>query len=501
MTHVNAAILTRARRTENLSPMTLRVLFAASEVHPVVKTGGLADVASGLPAALAARGVEVRIALPAYRGWRDRVGPARRLCAPVAAGRAFTVWEAHPPGGPPLWLFDCPGLFDRAGSPYEDEQGRAFGDNGIRFGAFAHAVALAALDGAATGFAPDIVHANDWQTGLAMAWLHGQPRRPATVFTIHNLAYQGVFARDDARALGLPEAWWHVDGAEFHGGLSHLKAGIAYADAITTVSPTYAREIQQPAQGFGFDGLLRARAGRLHGIVNGIDAAWNPATDAHLAARYDGRSTGAGKAANRAALAHELGLDQAPGALLVGIVARFVHQKGTDLLLDAAPQLRALPLQFAILGRGEPGLQDALRAWAASQPGRVALRIAHDEALAHRIVAAADVFLMPSRYEPCGLTQLYSQRYGTVPVARRTGGLADTIVDATPAALADGSATGVLFEHADAGGIRYGLARALELRGDARAWRALQRAGMARDSSWRRPAADYLALYRRLALR
>lgn len=478
----------------------LRVLFAASEAHPVAWTGGLADVASGLPAALAARGVELRVALPAYRGWRDRVGAARRRCATTAAGHAFTVWEAQFAGRPPLWLFDCPELFDRAGTPYEDEQLRAFADNGLRFGAFADALARVALDGAATGFAPDVVHANDWQTGLAPAWLRDAPRRPGTVFTIHNLAYQGVFPHAEARALALPGAWWHADGVEFHGQLSHLKAGIAYADAVTTVSPGYAREIQQPEHGFGLDGLLRARGARLRGILNGIDVdAWDPATDAALAQRYDAGRVGAGKRANRAALARELGLDDAPDALLVGMVMRFVHQKGADLLLEAAPSLRALPLQFAILGRGEPALQDALRAWAATQPGRVALRIGYDEALAHRIVAGADVFLMPSRYEPCGLTQLHSQRYGTVPVARRTGGLADTIVDATPATLRDATATGVHFLDADAGGITYGLTRALELRGHPRHWAALQRAGMARDFSWRQAADEYLALYRSVA--
>jgi starch synthase len=479
--------------------MSQRVLFTASEVHPVAKTGGLADVAAGLPAALAAQGADVRIALPAYRGWRGGVAATRELTVLRVREHRFVVHEAsHPVSGVPLWLLDCPALFDRPGTPYEDEQHRAWADNGLRFGAFSQAVAQLALDGAA-GFAPDVVHANDWHTGLVMAWLRERATRPAAVFTIHNLAHQGVFPAAEAGALGLPPAWWHMEGVEFHGQLSQLKAGVVYADAITAVSPTYAREIQHPALGFGFDGLMRAHSARLTGIANGIDdAAWNPADDPHLAVHYDARSLAAGKAANRRALAGELRLDDAAGALWVGLVSRFGHQKGTDLLPEAAPQLRGLPLRFVVLGNGEPALQDSLRAWADAHPGRVALRIGHDEALAHRIIAACDVFLMPSRYEPCGLTQMYSQRYGTVPVVRRTGGLVDTVVDATPETLRDGTATGIHFETADAGGVAWGLTRALELRRQPRRWRALQRAGMARDFSWRRVAGEYLALYRRL---
>jgi starch synthase len=479
--------------------MSLRVVFAASEVHPVVKTGGLADVASGLPPALARLGVDVRVALPAYRHWRERVGAPRRVAGVRAQGRAFTVWEATVEHGPPLWLLDCPELFDRPGTPYEDEHHRPWPDNGIRFGLFAQALAQLAADGAAD-FRPDVLHANDWHTGLALPWLRERAARPGTLFTIHNLAYQGVFPAAEAAALGLPPAWWHLEGVEFHGELSHLKAGIACADAISTVSPSYAREIQHPAHGFGLDGLLRARSAALHGILNGIDErAWDPARDPALVARYDAATVEDGKAACKLALQRELGLDHGRPSLLVAMVARFTHQKGTDLLLEAAPQLDDLPLQFAILGRGEPALQHALERWAAAHPGRVALRIGHDEACAHRIFAGADAFLMPSRYEPCGLTQMYAQRYGTVPVVRRTGGLADTVTDATPATLRDGTATGVHFEHADAGGVAWGLRRAAALHGDPPHWRALQRAGMARDFSWRHVAGDYLALYRRLA--
>ena len=478
--------------------MTLRVLFAAAEAHPLAKTGGLGDVVASLPAALARRGVDVRIALPAYRGWRRSVGAARRLAELKGTPHPFTLWQApHPASGVPLWLLDCPPLFDRPGTPYEDERQRPWEDNGLRFGAFARVVAQLAAGGAG-GFACDVLHGHDWHTGLAMPWLRERAPRPASVFTIHNLAYQGLFPAQQARLL--PAAWWHLDGVEFHGQLSHLKAGIAYADAITTVSPTYADEIRHPAHGFGLDGLLRARSDRLRGIVNGIDdEAWDPARDPHLAATYTVRTRGPGKRANRLALQHELGLDAADDALLVGMVARLVEQKGADLLPGAAPALRGLPLQFAVLGRGDAAVEDAMRAWAGAEPGRVGLRIGHDEALAHRIIAGADAFLMPSRHEPCGLTQMYCQRYGTVPVVRRTGGLADTVTDASAATLRARAATGIHFEHADAGGVQYGLRRALALRANPAQWAALQRAGMRRDFSWHHVAAEYLALYRSLA--
>lgn len=474
----------------------MRVLYAASELHPLVKIGGLGDVAASLPSALAREGADVRIVLPAYRGWRERVGTARTIVTLPLPGGPATVHEAsHSGSGVPLWLVDRPDLFDRPGSPYEDAQQRPWPDNSQRFGTFARAVAALA-EAAVAGFAPDVVHGNDWHTGLVMPWLRERARRPRTVFTIHNLAYQGVFPRADMTALGLPEAWWHLDGVEFHGQLSHLKAGIAGADVVTTVSPTYAREIQDAGHGHGLDGLLRARAAHLHGIVNGIDdEVWNPAADPHLAAPFSARALVGGKAANRRALQETFGLPVASRPLLVGVVSRFAAQKGVDLLPAADARLPDVPLQFALLGRGEPAVEAQLRDWAAARPGRVSLHIAHDEALAHRVIAGSDVLVMPSRYEPCGLTQMYAQRYGTVPVVRRTGGLVDTVVDATPQALADGSATGVHFSDADAGGVAYGLRRAHALRADTRVWRALQRAGMRRDFSWRGVAAAYLRLY------
>lgn len=477
--------------------MTLRVLYAASEVFPFAKTGGLADVAAGLPKALAGRGVELRVALPAYRGWRDRAGTARAVAQLVVQGRPFTVWEAAAAPNLAYWLLDCPDLFDRPGDPYQESVGRPWHDNGQRFGSFAEA--LARLAGGCGGFVADIVHANDWHTGLAMPWLRSMGARAGGVFTIHNLAYQGVFPAEQASELHLPASWWHPDGVEFHGRLNHLKAGIVYADAVTTVSPTYALEIQSPEYGNGLDGLLHAHRGKLRGIVNGIDErSWDPAADPAIPCRYNSRTVTHGKQVNKSALQREMGLHEDPGVALVGVVSRLAQQKGIDLIVHAHEVLRHLPVQFAILGEGEPQLRQDLERIAGANPGRVALRLGHDEAGARRIIAGADLFLMPSRFEPCGLTQMYSQRYGTVPVVRRTGGLADTVVDADDPALADGSATGVQFIHADTGGLLYGIGRALELRSRPRQWLAMQRAGMKRDFSWNRVAAEYLSVYERL---
>jgi glycogen/starch synthases, ADP-glucose type len=344
---------------------------------------------------------------------------------------------------------------------------------------------------------PDVVHANDWQTGLALSWLRHRRAPAARVYTIHNLAYQGVFPATEADALGLPAAWWSPEGIEFHGQLSFMKAGINYAEHITTVSPTYAREILTPAFGHGLEGLLAARGDALSGIVNGIDErTWDPATDRHLAERYDRGNVAAGKAANRRVLQKELGLSADDDAMLIGCITRLAYQKGMDLLLAAAPALMGMPVQIALLGAGDRSLADELASVAARERGRFAFHQGYNEGLAHRIEAASDVFLMPSRYEPCGLNQMYSQRYGTIPIVRRTGGLADTVIDATPRNLASALATGVQIEDADVGAVLYGVRRALDLRGDGAAWASLQQAGMATDFSWRAAARRYVEVYR-----
>lgn len=476
---------------------SIRVVIATSELYPLVKTGGLADAVAGLAAALVELGCEVRIAVPAYLGTLERVSALQPRGTLAVHGARFEVHEGRIAGLPPLWLFSCPPRFERAGDPYHDAQGRPFTDNALRFGSFCEALARACTGLPGTDFQPQLVHANDWQTALALPWLETLAPAQARVYTIHNLAYQGVFPAREADQLGLPKSWWHPEGVEFHGQLSFMKAGISHAQRITTVSPTYAHEILTPGFGHGLDGLLQARATVLSGIVNGIDeATWNPATDPYLAQRYDARDVVSGKLANRRALQQDLGLVPDDAPLLIGGITRLAYQKGMDLLVAALPELMQLPVQIALLGSGDRSLADELAALATQWRGRFTFHNAHDEGLAHRIEAGADCFLMPSRYEPCGLNQIYSQRYGSVPIVRRTGGLADTVINADHDSLADGTATGIHFRDADAGGVLYGVRRALELRASATTWLGLQRAGMAADFSWRASAAQYLAVYR-----
>jgi len=477
----------------------LRILHAASECFPLAKTGGLGDVAAALPQAQRGLGVDARVALPAYRGVSAKLGATETVASLKVNGIDFTVRRGALADGLPVYLFDAPALFDRPGTPYADEHQQPFADSAFRFGSFSAALAQFVQQGAAD-FAPEVVHLHDWQTALAAPWLASAPQRPRLVFTIHNLAYQGQFGRDAFDALRLPAHWWSADALEFWGGFSCMKGGLNSADAITTVSPTYAREIRTPAFGCGLEGLLEQRAHKLHGILNGIDdTVWNPSVDAHLARRYDAHSVEDGKQANRHALLAALGLNPAGAALpLVVFIGRLADQKGADLLLAAVDTIQTLPLQLVVLASGDPALEAALRDWALRSQGQVAACITHDEALAHRLTAAADLLLMPSRFEPCGLNQLYALRYGTIPLVRRTGGLADTVFDATPLTLADGSANGVSFENADVGGVIWALQRGLALWSDPTTRAALRRNGMARDSSWGAAARQYLALYRQL---
>lgn len=476
----------------------MKVLHAASECVPLAKTGGLADVLGALPGAQAALGVDVRVVVPAYRGAAARLPEARGIGELTVRGQRFGIIEGRV-GGATTWLLDCPGLYDRPGDPYHDASGVPHADNAWRFGCFGEAAARLA-QGEGAGWRADVLHGHDWQAGVALAYAaEAGARPPGRVFTIHNLAYHGTFGRSEFDALRLPPHWWHVAHGEFHGLFSFLKAGIVSAQAITTVSPRYAEEIRTPAFGCGLEGLLRERSASLAGILNGIDdAVWNPAADPLLARRYGPRDVTAGKRANAATLREELKLVD-DGAFLVGAIGRFTSQKGFDLLLEAAPALIAEGMQFAVLGSGDKPLEAAYRALAERHPGRVGLKLGYDERLAHRIEAGADAFLMASRFEPCGLNQMYSQRYGTVPVVHAVGGLADTVADATAEAIAAGQATGVRFENADAGGVLYGLRRARELHARPAVWKAMQRAGMARDFSWARAAGEYAALYSTLS--
>ena len=457
----------------------MRVLFATPECAPLTKTGGLGDVSAALPAALRAQGNDVRVLLPRYREI-DPAGAEERAQLRLL-GMEVRVLEKGD-----CLLVDVPALYDRDGNPYQDAAGVDWPDNALRFGLLSRVAALLAGSASPLAWRPEVLHCNDWPAALAPVYLHFEPARSGTVMTVHNLAFQGIFDAALLERLELPRATFAIEGVEFYGRLSFLKGGLVYADAISTVSPTYAREIQTEELGCGLDGVLRERRGVLRGILNGVDGEiWNPMTDPHIAERYSWTSLER-KAANKLALQSRLNLAPAPQAPLLGVVSRFTHQKGIDLLAGALDELVQLGAQVCVLGRGEREYEAALSAAAARHPGRVACAIGFNEELAHLIEAGADMFLMPSRFEPCGLNQMYSQRYGTPPVARATGGLIDTIMDGE---------TGFLFAPAESAALVAAVNRALAIYGDARRWRELQRRGMTRDFSWAGPARQYAGLY------
>ncbi|WP_287604808.1 glycogen synthase GlgA [Thiothrix sp.] len=484
----------------------MKLLFVASEVFPLVKTGGLGDVAYSLPCALQAQGVDVRLLLPAYRDVLRKLGTIRILGWLDVQGanrqHSVRVVEAEHPDFPfPLWLVDCPALFDRPGNPYLQPEGYDWGDNAERFTVFARVAAALAEDALGIGWLPDVVHAHDWQTGLVPAFLDHLPQRPQRVFTIHNLAYGGHFSQADFAALQLPHHWWSAEGVEFYGGFSMLKAGVVYSDAVTTVSPTYAQEICTPAFGYGMDGLLQSRRYKLHGILNGIDTvAWNPASDPHLAAWYFAGQVEPGKSRNKRELLKRFGVDN-PGAHLqhplLGMVSRLVEQKGVDLVVNAIPTLlETTEARLVLIGAGHGYFEQRLRELAARYPERVFVFIGYDESLAHLLEAGSDVFLMPSRFEPCGLNQMYSLRYGTPPVVFHTGGLADTVIDATPEALKAGTANGFVFHELSTKGLLQAIQRALACFANPAQWEAVQATGMQQAFGWEKSAAQYLHLYR-----
>jgi starch synthase len=476
----------------------LRVLAVASEVYPLVKTGGLADVVGAHPAALAREGIATRTLVPGYPGVLAALRDAEVACTFAALGGGPARLLAAQAAGLDLLVVDAPHLYARPGNPYVGADGKDWPDNALRFAALAQCAAAVAGGGVA-GEAPDIVHAHDWQAGLVPALLHYRDApRPRTVMTVHNLSFQGLFPQALLAATGLPPQAFAIDGVEFHGAISYLKAGLAFADRLTTVSPTYAAEIRTPEAGMGMDGLLRRRAGVLTGILNGIDeTVWDPATDEYLAARYDRRRL-ARRAANKAELQARLGLGPLPLAPLFGVVGRLTRQKGMDLLHDALPALAAAGAQFALVGSGEAALEEKFIVAAHRDPARVAVHIGYDEALAHLMQGGVDALVVPSRFEPCGLTQLCALRYGAIPVVARVGGLADTVIDANEAALAAGTGTGVQFAPVTRAALEMALERTLALWRDRTAWRRLQSRAMACDVGWLRPAQRYAALYREL---
>lgn len=481
--------------------MSIAVLSVASEAVPLVKTGGLADVVGALPEALAPHGVALTTLLPGYpavtatlgkkpkvlHAWDSLLGePARLLAGKI--------------GGHPLLVLDAPSLFARDGGPYVDATGRDWPDNWKRFAAFGRAAADVA-GGAVKGLAFDLIHAHDWQAGMALAYQRFAPAGPQlpSVITIHNMAFQGHYGADLFPALGLPPQAMAIDGIEYHGGISFLKAGLAAASRITTVSPTYAREIREPGFGMGLEGLIRARESDVSGIVNGIDpAVWNPANDPALKASYAARAL-AKRTANKRALEAEFGLEKGDGPLFI-VISRLTWQKGMDVLLEAADHLVGIGGRLALLGSGDAALESGFHAAAARHPGRIGVRIGYDEALSHRMLGGGDAILVPSRFEPCGLTQLYGLAYGCVPVVSRTGGLADTVIDANLAARQAGVATGVQFD-----GVRWqtladALTRTVQLFHNPPAWRNLQRAGMGADFSWTGSGKAYADLYKSLTV-
>ncbi|MEJ2105878.1 MAG: glycogen synthase GlgA [Acidiferrobacteraceae bacterium] len=479
-----------------------RILFPVSEAYPLMKTGGLGDVAGALPPALKALGADVRILMPAYRDSLKRAGKTRkRISFHVPEHDAtVTLRETKLPGTEVrVWLLDFPPAFDRSGNPYHDEHGRPWRDNAYRFALLSRVAATVALGGAGMKWRADLVHCHDWQTALVPALLAQEPARPATVFTIHNLAYQGVFPRFTFDSLRLPESLWSPEALEYHGDMSFIKGGIAFADLVTTVSPRYATEIQTPAFGHGLDGLLRHRADRLIGILNGIDeTSWDPKTDPLIRHHYDSHSF-ARKKGNKASLQKEMGLPQEPEIPLIGMISRLAEQKGIDLVLDALPQLRDQSWQLVILGSGEPDYEASLRRLARTSGDRVAVRIGYDESLAHQIEAGADLFLMPSRFEPCGLNQMYSLRFGTVPVVHRVGGLADTVVDTEDATITAGTATGFVFDGATPTALVSAVSRAILYYEQKKVWRKIALTGMKQSFSWRTSAEQYMHHYRTLS--
>jgi starch synthase len=487
-----------------------RFLHVGAEIYPLVKTGGLGDVLGALPAALARGGADVRLLLPGYPSVLQPLQKSKVVgtFGPAFGAASLVVRIGRLPGvDVPAYVIDAPALFDRPGNPYLADGGREWRDNPLRFGALGWVAAHLGLGDVDRGWRPEIVHGHDWHAGLAYAYLAQHPLPGCrSVFTVHNLAFHGLFERDTLASLMLPDATFVFDGLEFHGQGSAIKAGLQYADRLTTVSPGYAREIQTREFGCGLETVIAHRRAVLTGILNGVDyTVWNPAADPHLTTHFDPHAEPeelrAGKANAKATLQRQLGLDTAGGRLLIGVVSRLTAQKGIDLLLDALPDLLPQQVQLALLGSGDAALEAGLSALAVAHPGSIAVRIGYDETLAHRIIAGADVIAVPSRFEPCGLTQLYGLRYGTLPLVRGVGGLADTVVDASNLALGAGTATGFTFGAATAAELLAAVRRAVEVFRSPPVWLRMMQQAMAQDFSWGKAATAYRAVYDELLAR
>ena len=477
----------------------MHVLSVASEAWPAIKTGGLADVAGALPGAVAPHGVTVTTLLPAYPAVAAQLGEGEVVHAYKSLFGGAARILRHRRDGRDWLLLDAPALFRRDGGPYADATGKDWPDNWKRFAALGRAAADLAA-GLAPGLSLDLVHAHDWQAAMAPVYMRYDGVTTPSVITIHNIAFQGRFGGDIFAGLGLPARAFAIDGVEYYGDVSYLKGALASASAITTVSPTYAEEIRTPAFGQGLDGVIRARGADVAGIVNGIDTGvWNPADDPALAARYSA-ATLAARRRNRQAISAALGLKPGKGPLFC-VVSRLTGQKGIDILADLFDDIVAMGASLAILGAGEPAIEAAVTAGTARHRGRIGVKIGYDEAFSHLLQGGCDAILIPSRFEPCGLTQLYGLRYGCVPVVARTGGLADTVIDANEAALNAGVATGFQFGEVTHDGLRHAIRRAVELYARRDAWAGLQACGMKADFSWTRSGLRYAELYRSLVAR
>ncbi|GEO86037.1 glycogen synthase GlgA [Ciceribacter naphthalenivorans] len=474
----------------------MQVLSVTSELYPLIKTGGLADVAGALPLALRGHGIETKTLVPGYPALMKAIrNPVKRAEFADLLGEQAVLLEANH-DGLDILILDAPTLFDRPGGPYVDPNSRDYPDNWKRFAVLSKAGAEISA-GALPGWQPDLVHAHDWQAALTPVFMRysEMPERPS-LLTIHNIAFQGQFGAEIFPYLGLPVHAF-AEALEYYGGISYLKGGLVTSHAISTVSPSYAEEILTPTFGMGLEGVIASRADDLYGIVNGIDATvWNPSTDPHLAAHYTAASLKK-RQANRSALEARFALDSDGGPIFC-VISRLTWQKGMDLLAEVADTLVAAGGKLVILGSGDHGLESGLLSAAARHKGRVAMVVGYNEPLSHLMQAGSDAILIPSRFEPCGLTQLYALRYGCVPVVARTGGLADTIIDANEAALAAKAATGIQFESGSAEALRSAIRRTVRLYGAAKVWSQLQKQGMKCDVSWGRSAERYIDLYQRL---
>ena len=473
------------------------ILYISSEAYPLVKTGGLADVAGSLPNALLKQGQDVRLLLPAYPEVLNKITKNKKVAVTSYYHLPVEIIETRLPGTNVVTLLiNCPAVYDRPGGPYIDEHGNEWPDNALRFSIFCHAAVDIALNKLGLGWQPDIVHCNDWQSGLVPALLSLHDDRPATVFTIHNLAYQGVFDHQSYADLSLPPQLWHMDGVEFYGNFAFMKGGLAYADKINAVSPTYAKEILEPENGYGLDGLLNHRADDLSGILNGIDEKqWNPGTDTLIDQKYNRRSLDK-KSLNKTALQEQLSLPVDTSIPMIGMVGRLVSQKGLDIIIQSLPEILKLPMQLVILGTGDLHYEMQLSEFAESYSTKIQVIIGYDEALAHKVEAASDIYLMPSIFEPCGLNQLYSLRYGTLPIVTPVGGLADTVIDASDENIENQTANGFVLNEQSASALYLTINRALSLYNQPTTWRKIQNTAMNGDYSWNASALNYLKLYK-----